>query len=390
MTHPPSQLPQEARDNLIQLFETHHYLRHQTSVLQETGLFLDHAQRDVRPHFYKLIDPEGAEFYLRPDFTVPVCLDYLAGHTRRDAHGISRLSYIGPVFRWHKTSRVEKLQAGIECLGAQGPHPDIEILAVTTQALHQLQHNKDPQQLHMILGDPSLFESLVDALADALDETVRLTLKRRFLRQMFHWPLDGSAHDMALTQTKTPHDSEQKSLLRRLKQDNWNEAALHKSLQEQNIPLIGERSLRSIVERLHELHDRSAEPPKDVASHLAQFFSINTHPRRAIEKVARIAQSLGITLDMPLEALSRLVDHLERHPLLKATQTRFATQFRGSNPGYYTGLVFAFVFPEEATSPMAAGGGRYDGLLAKMHNPHNFPPFGVGAALYLDSLGEKS
>ena len=365
-------LSQDARDQLIKLFETHHYPRHQTSLLQKTSLFLDNAQRDVRPYFYKLTDPEGAEFYLRPDFTVPVCLDYLAGLTRTDPQGFSRLSYIGPVFRWHKKARIEKLQAGIECLGAQGEHADTDILALTANALHQLGYPK----FQMILGDPSLFEALVDALE--LEEAVRVVLKRRFLRQMFQWPMDGSAHDMTLTETPTHTD-----LLEKLQKENWHEATLKKSLQDQMIPLIGERSLDSIAARLRELYDRSATPPKKISSHLAQFFSVNTPPRRAIEKIARMTQNLGISLDPSLQNLTRLLDNIDSQKNLLRIPMRFATQFRGSNPGYYTGFVFSFTLPQGV---VAAGGGRYDGLLKKLQNPKNLPPFGVGAALYLDSL----
>ena len=65
-------------------------------LLQPASVFLDMSGEDIRGRLYLTADADGAELCLRPDYTIPVCLAYLASpQSGREA----QYSYLGPVFR---------------------------------------------------------------------------------------------------------------------------------------------------------------------------------------------------------------------------------------------------------------------------------------------------
>ena len=65
-------------------------------ILQPASVFLDMSGEDIRGRLYLATDAAGAELCLRPDYTVPVCLAYLASP---EAGRPAQYAYLGPVFR---------------------------------------------------------------------------------------------------------------------------------------------------------------------------------------------------------------------------------------------------------------------------------------------------
>ena len=68
-----------AGDALIAHLVAQGYERAEPAVLQPAPVFLDLAGEDIRGRLYITSDSSGAEFCLRPEYTIPVCRDYLAG-----------------------------------------------------------------------------------------------------------------------------------------------------------------------------------------------------------------------------------------------------------------------------------------------------------------------
>ena len=54
------------------------HARSEPPILQPAAVFLDLAGEDIRGRLYITSDASGAEFCLRPEYTIPVCRDYLA------------------------------------------------------------------------------------------------------------------------------------------------------------------------------------------------------------------------------------------------------------------------------------------------------------------------
>ena len=82
---------------------------------------------------YLVNDASGAELCLRPDYTVPVCLTYLASP---EAGKPAQYAYLGPVFRARPGQSGEMLQTGLESYGrADIEAADAEILALALERL---------------------------------------------------------------------------------------------------------------------------------------------------------------------------------------------------------------------------------------------------------------
>jgi ATP phosphoribosyltransferase regulatory subunit len=100
---------------ILDYFERAGFARREPRLLQPAGVFLDRAGEDFRGRLYLTSDASGAELCLRPEYTIPICLDYLAGR-----NGPAALAYGGSIFRAPEhggTGHGEFLQTGIESFG---------------------------------------------------------------------------------------------------------------------------------------------------------------------------------------------------------------------------------------------------------------------------------
>ena len=78
--------------------------------------------------------PAGERLALRPDFTIPVCLEHL-----RSGAGPARYAYEGLVFRRHDFGAPERLETGYEDIGgADRIAADAEALALAVDAARQV------------------------------------------------------------------------------------------------------------------------------------------------------------------------------------------------------------------------------------------------------------
>jgi hypothetical protein len=85
-------------------------------VIQPADPFLDMAGEDLRRRIFLTESETGETLCLRPEFTIPVCLDHIANR----AGTPRRYAYLGEVFRQRREGGAEFFQAGIEDLGAAG------------------------------------------------------------------------------------------------------------------------------------------------------------------------------------------------------------------------------------------------------------------------------
>ena len=85
----------------------------EVAVLQPADPFLDMAGEDLRRRIFLTESETGQTLCLRPEFTIPVCLDHISSQ----AGTPRRYSYLGEVFRQRREGQAEFFQAGIEDLG---------------------------------------------------------------------------------------------------------------------------------------------------------------------------------------------------------------------------------------------------------------------------------
>lgn len=125
---------------LLAHFERAGFARREPRLLQPAGVFLDRSGEDFRGHLYLTTDASGAELCLRPEYTIPVCLDYLASAQAGEA---ASFAYGGSIFRaplhgalgQGEVLNGEFLQAGIESFGRDDREAaDAEILGAALDA----------------------------------------------------------------------------------------------------------------------------------------------------------------------------------------------------------------------------------------------------------------
>lgn len=129
-------------------------------------------------NLYRFVDREGHVLALRPEMTVPIARAVASRLV--DAPKPLRLHYIGSVFRYDEpqSGRLREFtQAGIELIGAAGPHADAEIIAVTISGMMEL----GLSDFRMDLGHVGFAASVLRGLG--LPPEVTADIRRALLNQ---------------------------------------------------------------------------------------------------------------------------------------------------------------------------------------------------------------
>src|SRR5690242_7412509 len=152
------QEPDTRAETLVASYERAGYARIAPAILQPAEPFLDLSGEDIRRRMFPTTAPDGGEFCLRPDLTIPVSRDYLASPSAGKPAGFS---YLGPVFRHRTDAPSEFLQAGIESLGRTDKAAvDAEMLVLGCEATAHYGLAKPDIRM----GDVALFAALIAGL----------------------------------------------------------------------------------------------------------------------------------------------------------------------------------------------------------------------------------
>jgi len=366
--------PDTRAEALVASYERAGYARVAPALLQPAEPFLDLSGEDIRRRMYLTTAPDGAEFCLRPDLTIPVSRDYLASRLAGRPAGFS---YFGPVFRHRSDAPAEFLQAGIESFGrSDKAAADAEMLSLGLEATAH--YGLDTPDIQ--IGDVALFASLVAGLdlppawkrrlikdfnrkANLVQDLDRLVLGGNNARPEYQ----GVLAAMAGSDPKGAH------------------ALVTDLLSIAGINAVGGRSIGEIADRFLEQSalGASAKLPRDVRGLIERFLAIQGNPDQAAAALRALASETKMT-----SALAPALDQFEsRTGFIEARgidlkKIRFSTAF-GRGFDYYTGVVFELTDPARTGDPLVAGG-RYDGLLARLGAPDPIPA--VGFAVWIERL----
>jgi ATP phosphoribosyltransferase regulatory subunit len=131
---------------------------------------------------YRVFDDHGHVMALRPDMTVPIARVVAARYAT--AEPPLRFSYFAHAYRGvrpHRGQMREFLQAGIELVGAPGPHGTVEALSVLCEALDAV----GLKGYRIALGSASLYPALMDTFgvpADVRETLLAALAARDFVR----------------------------------------------------------------------------------------------------------------------------------------------------------------------------------------------------------------
>jgi len=357
--------------DILALFAERGALRMDVPVLQPADPFLDMAGEDLRRRIFLTESETGEALCLRPEFTIPVCLDHIASRAATP----QRYAYLGEVFRQRREGGNEFFQAGIEDLG------ETDIAAADARSVadaHALLARLVPDAAFTVtLGDQSLFEAVLAALG--LPRGWQKRLARAFGSPA---ALETALADLANPPRAAPLDDEVASLV------IAGESAALAALVEARMAGVGMsphlgRSPDEIARRLIEKSDLRAVRLSDEAfAALRRFLAIRVPLSEAPAALAAFAADAKLALGAALSRFEARGTSLGAHGLDVARITYDAAFGRPLD--YYTGLVFE-VGLVDAPRPLA-GGGRYDRLLTLLGAKQPIP--GVGFSVWLDRIAE--
>jgi ATP phosphoribosyltransferase regulatory subunit len=332
------------------------FARLEPPVLQPAAVFLDMSGEDIRGRLYLVSDASGAELCLRPDYTAPVCLAYLASP---EAGRSAQYAYLGPVFRARPGQSGEMLQTGLESYGrADIEAADAEILALALEAADLA----GAGPLKVKIGDAKLFDSALSALR----------LPDVWLRRIRRGLARGRPLETILANGGGQGALSQSGVLAALESaDHAGAKALVEDLLAiAGIATVGGRSAGEIADRFLE------------QAAIRRFLAIAGDPDSASRQLRALAADAKLDLGAALDSFDQRVGFLAARGLPIEAFNYSAGFVRDLD--YYTGFVFEAVDAADPAARPAVGGGRYDGLVRRLGAAADVPA--VGAAVWIERL----
>jgi ATP phosphoribosyltransferase regulatory subunit len=364
--------PDARAEALVASYEQAGYCRLAPAILQPAEPFLDLSGEDIRKRMYLTTAPDGDEFCLRPDLTIPVARDYLVSPDAGEAAGFC---YLGPVFRYSTDTTAEFLQAGIESFGrADTAAADAEMLSLGLEATAHY----GLSQPDIRIGDVALFAALIAGL------DLSPVWKRRLIKD-FNRKTNLAQDLERLTLGGANARPEYQGVLAALAGSDPKaaHALVTDLLSIAGINAVGGRSVGEIADRFLEQAalGASVKLPRDVRGLIERFLAIGGDPDEAAAELRALAGGSGAALVSAIDLFETRTGFLAARGI-DLRRMRFSTAF-GRGFDYYTGFVFELTDPARTGDPLVAGG-RYDGLFTRLGADNPIPA--VGFAAWIERL----
>ncbi len=354
--------------SIMSLFGEAGYERVAPAFIQPASLFLDRTGEALRARTYVFTDPNGEELCLRPDLTIPVCRVFLQ---RGEQSVAAKFCYNGPAFRIQEGKPDplcprEFRQAGIEYFGERGEAADLEVAALTIEAVRR----SGVKSFTVKAGHIGLFAALLHALP--MPERWRARLAHAF------WRPHAFSEELAIL--SRPHDG----LTLPLPEEEITPEGLLKSLESRGISFIGRRRPEEIVKRLAGKAADANETPlsKETVRLIETYLHIAAGMPAAFDAIE------ALFADVKLDLREAVAQARGLFTALKATAGDMPIVFGagfGRHFEYYTGMVFQIEIEGAGMAGQIAGGGRYDGLISALSGGKRDVP-AVGAAIHTERL----
>ncbi|MCQ4191307.1 ATP phosphoribosyltransferase regulatory subunit [Methylocystis suflitae] len=351
------------------------FARCEPRLLQPAHVFLDRSGEDFRGRLYLTSDGSGAEFCLRPEYTIPVCLDYLASARAGDP---AAYAYGGSIFRAPEhgaTGDGEFLQAGLESFGRQDREAaDVEILAASLEAAAAA----GATALRVLIGDAGLVAAFLE----------RLEMPPVWRRRLAAGHARGQRISDIFASPERNGGSEQSGVLAALTKVDPSDARrlVEDLLSIAGITAVGGRSAAEIAERFLDQATlaEGAGVSNETRALAETFFTIEGAPESASAAMRRLAADAQLDLSAALDAFDARAEAIAARGLA-VHEIRFSASF-ARHLDYYTGFVFEARHSSEGEPVI--GGGRYDRLLKTLGAASDIPA--VGAAIWIDRLSPSA
>jgi ATP phosphoribosyltransferase regulatory subunit len=308
---------------------------------------------------------DGADYCLRPEFTLPIVSQYvrqgLVG--RAAAYG-----YLGPVFRQSGDEPDQVIQAGLELLARPDPEQafdDVLQFALRSLAVFGITAPR------IRLGGIALFEAL---LANAeLPAVWRPRIRARF----GHPDALDRLLDRLAEAAQAPEGGQQHFNLLALT------ARVEEAMQSGGFDSDLGRSSQEIAARFIEKQAlAAARIPVTTIALIRRYLAVEGDSDAALDEISTLAERDGLDLSAAITTVHRHFATLRR--VVPSAELRFDAGF-SPRLEYYTGVVFEMLGRNGA---VLATGGQYDRLLQRVGASQ--PVTASGCAVWVDRLDEET
>jgi len=349
------------------------YARIEPPVLQPASIFFDSGE-DLRAQLYLTSDLSGADYCLRPEYTIPVLTAYLASSS---VGARAAFCYCGPVFRFRPGQDSEFTQAGIENFGRfDREAADAEILALVLDAAAAAAPKlTSASRLAVRIGDAGLFSRLLEAL----------DLPHQWRRRIARGHSQGKSLDAILSLGLNGPDHSGVLAVLEGADKRGARAFVEDLLSIAGVAPAGGRTPGEIADRFLEqaaLKGGSGFSGEKRAI-IEQFLRIEGDPSQASAQLRVLARDGKLDLAAILDGFDTRLGLIAGQGL-DVGKLHFSARFT-RNLDYYTGFVFEACEPGRQEEP-AVGGGRYD-LLPQALGAKTLVP-AIGAAIWIDRLSQ--
>ncbi|MBJ3777285.1 ATP phosphoribosyltransferase regulatory subunit [Acuticoccus mangrovi] len=337
------------------------------ALLQPADIFVELAGEEFRKRLFVTDGVDGATLCLRPDFTIPVCLEHLAtAHEAPTAY-----AYRGKIFRRRRAvGEPEFEQAGTEWIGhADEMATDARLFALAMACADAVELTPAVR-----VGDANIFGALTAALG--LSATWRERLSTAFGDET---RLAAALNRLAL---RDQPDGIAARLAPALAHVDGRQA---RAIVDAMIGLppqvpAGGRTSDDIAARILELATGTGRDAATVDV-IARYLEVSAPLDRAADALTAFARAEGLELDAAIALFAARVEAMVALGLNTSAVT-FDARF-GRRIGYYTGFVFEMLDPDRPGAEVIAGG-RYDKLIALLDPKKSLPA--VGFSVWLDRI----
>lgn len=334
-----------------------------TPILVPPAPYFDLAGEEFGARMILTIAANGAEFCLRPDFTLPIAIGHLeAGAATPAAYG-----YLGPIFRQRADGPAEFDQAGLELLAQPDPRAALDRVVGFARDVLALYGVGAPR---LRVGSIDLFEALLAACD--MPDVWRPRIRARF----------GHPRAMArlLDRLSDPHrPSEGPKGMSETGIADW----VRELMLTSGLSLSESRAPEEIARRYLEKQAlEAAHVPGETIGLLKAYLAIAGEADAALGQIGDLAAKAGIDLDAALATAERRLGQLRDGDALGPM-----TFDAGFSPrlDYYTGVTFEVTGHNGA---VLASGGQYDRLLNRLGAQTEIPA--VGCAVWVDRLEREA
>ena len=347
-------------NTLTKLFQSYGYAPVEPAILQPADPFLNAAGEALRRRLFVTESANGEALCLRPEFTIPVCIEHKGG--------AAKYCYEGTVFRQREEQPVEFEQAGVEALGdTDFAKADAEMVRLALEAVQSV----SDCQPEIRIGDPAFFDTLVQPIG--LSDTWRDRLTRSFgddqlvakvLKRM----------DAPASASVTGSDNESLEDVT---------AKVRDMITSHGLGSADGRSAEEIAARFIKTRQSQARVPGQAIGLCKLFLEIECDASIVAEIFEIFSEEH--TIDFT-QAITGFTNRLDAGLSDLNAPIKFSAGF-GRRLDYYTGFVFEIYDANDRAKGALAGGGRYDHL-TEMLGGEKLPA--VGFSLWLDRMEARS